>query len=117
MGAERAAREHMASLFERTWVGLLNGDAEVRGSGYLRQPAKWAVNVDDGLVATQAAAITFPITSVAWGDYDRVGVFDASSGGALMFTLAVPKKRNVQDSMQVRFPAGALVYSAFLPVN
>lgn len=110
------------------YVGLLTasandtgGGTEVTGGSYARVAvtsgtAAWngthgtttgASSGTDGTVEN-AATIAFPTPSVSWGNVTHWGVYDAASGGNLLFygVLTVAKTINIGDA--VSFAAGAL---------
>lgn len=101
------------------------GGTEVSGNNYAR--VKTAAGASQGLsdwTATQggtsgassgttgnttnANAINFSIPSASWGNVQWFGLFDAATGGNLIFwgPLTIPKTINAADV--VSFPAGAL---------
>jgi hypothetical protein len=95
------------------------GDAganEVSASGYTRlaiarTTAEWSRS-DDGLGLTyvaNAAAINFPSPSSDWGTVTHIGIWDASTGGNLLWTgaLASPVDMNA-GSPGLEIPAGQL---------
>ena len=115
------------------YVGLLNtapsdagGGTEVSGSNYSRVAvastlANWSgtqgagsTTVSTGNTATTSnnVAIVFPVPSANWSDSTTstryVGLFDAPTGGNLLFyyALAIPKVVNSGDD--IRFASGQL---------
>jgi hypothetical protein len=90
------------------------GGTEVSGGSYARvqrdpADANWTgASATNGLT-DNAAAITFPTPSANWGTVTHWGIFDASSGGNLLFhgALAVAKTINNGDPAP-SFPANTL---------
>jgi hypothetical protein len=90
------------------------GGTEVTGGSYARvdRPpldANWtAASATDGLT-DNAAVITFPAPTANWGVITHFAIFDATSGGNLLFhgALTTPKTVNNGDPAPT-FPAGAL---------
>ena len=93
------------------WIALFTaapsdsgGGTEVAGGSYARVQrdpldANWtAASATDGKT-DNAAAITFPAPSAGWGVVTHFGIFDASSGGNLLFhgALTVAKTINASD--------------------
>ena len=129
-GASAAAGTGPANLY----LGLHNGAAlgatpdagsftEVTGNGYARftvvsSLTNWKSTQNDNLVSTGTGGttsntnlITFATpTPSGWGTVTGVGVFDAVSGGNLLFytDLAAAKVINAIDT--VTCPAGALTF-------
>ncbi len=110
-------------------IGLLTaapsdsgGGTEVSGNSYARVAvtsslANWAGTQSAGSTIASSgtggqtsnnAAITFPTPSGTWGTVSHFGIYDASSGGNLLFhgSLSVAKTINQGDT--VSFPAGSL---------
>lgn len=110
------------------YVGLLTaapsdtgGGTEVTGGSYARVAVTSATTAWNGTHGTttgassgtdgtieNAATITFPTPSASWGTVTHWGVYDAATGGNLLFQapLTVAKTINIGDA--VSFAAGAL---------
>jgi len=85
------------------------GGTEVSGGSYARQTVVFSAPVNGQ--STNVADVLFPIATVAWGTIVAFGVYDASSGGNLLYFNNLSTPRNVQINDQVRFPAGQLIAS------
>lgn len=90
------------------------GGTEVSGGGYARVQrdpldANWTADSPTDGLTDNAAAITFPTPTADWGQVTHFGIFDASSGGNLLFHggLTTPKTVNDGDPAP-SFAAGAL---------
>lgn len=115
-----------------TYVALLTaapsdagGGTEVSGGSYARvtvssSMANWAGTQSSGSTTASSGtggttsnnnAITFPSPTANWGTVTHVGVYDASSGGNLLFwsALTVSKTINNGDAAP-SFAAGALTF-------
>lgn len=87
---------------------------EVSGNGYARQTTTWGSPSYSSAATTisNSAAITFPTaTGGAWGSIVAVGIFDAATGGNLIWwgTLLSPKTVGLGETFQ--FGVGALSLS------
>lgn len=98
------------------------GGTEVSGSNYARVAvtsslANWAGTQGAGTTVASSGtggqtsnnnAITFPTPSATWGTVTHFGIYDASTGGDLLFygQLTISKVINQADT--VTFPAGSL---------
>ena len=112
-------------------VGLLTaapsdtgGGTEVSGNGYARQNlapslTNWAgtqaaasTTASSGTSGTTSnnVAITFPTPTASWGTVTAFGVYDASTGGNLLFygNLNIAKTINQGDT--VTFPISSLSF-------
>jgi hypothetical protein len=81
------------------------GGTEVSGGSYARQTCAFTVS---GNLATNTAAVEWPVATGSWGTLVAVGVFDAASSGNLLAwgTLAVNKTIGAGDVF--RIPTGDL---------
>jgi hypothetical protein len=113
------------------YVGLLTGapgeaggGTEISAGSYARVKTAagasqaltdWKSTQNDSLASTGTGgnttntnALTFPTPSATWGTVTHFGLYDADSGGNLLFygTLTIAKTINQSDT--VTFPAGSL---------
>ena len=89
------------------------GGTEVSGGSYARVAVSGAAGSWDapsgGTGATEnTAAITFPAATASWGTVTHVGIFDASTGGNLLFHGALTESKAVGDGDTFEFAIGAL---------
>lgn len=98
------------------------GGTEVSGNGYARVSVtssltNWAGTQSTGSTTASSGtggqtsnngAITFPTPSATWGTVTHFAIYDAATGGNLLFygALTIPKTVNQSDT--VSFPAGSL---------
>lgn len=113
-GASAAAGTGPTSLY----VGLLTaapsdtgGGTEVSGGSYARvtvasSMANWAGTQSAGSTTASSGTggttsnnntITFPAPTANWGVVTHVGVYDASSGGNLMFYMALTVSKTINN--------------------
>lgn len=111
------------------YVGLLTaapsdsgGGTEVSGNNYSRVTvanslANWAGTQSAGSTVASSgtggqtsnnAAITFATPSGTWGTVTHFGIYDAVSGGNLMFWGALTISKTINQSDTVTFPAASL---------
>lgn len=125
-GATAAAGTGPATVY----IGLMtaadsdsSSGTEVSGGSYARQAitsalANWAGTQSAGSTTTSSGTggttsnnnvVTFPAPSANWGTITHMGIFDAVSGGNLLFwaALTTPKTVNNGDPAPT-FPAAAL---------
>lgn len=91
------------------------GGTEVSGGSYARAAVtNDATNFPAavGGVKSNAAAITFAQATAAWGTATHVGVFDALSGGNLLFWAPLTAGKTVQSGDQFSFSIGQLQFTA-----
>lgn len=113
------------------YVGLLTaapsdagGGTEVSGNAYARVKAAagasqaltdWKSTQNDSLASsgtggntTNTNAITFPTPTATWGTVTHFGIYDASTGGNLLFWGALTISKTINQSDTVTFPSGTL---------
>lgn len=99
-----------------TWVALFTaapgyagGGTEVTGGSYARQEitdADWAAAA--GREISNDIALTFPQASASWGLVTHFALFDAPSGGNMLFFGALSQSVSIPLGAQRIFPAGSL---------
>lgn len=85
-----------------TWyVGLFTtattdagGGTEVTGGSYARQAASFTVTND---TAATSANILFPTASADWGSISHIAIYDASSGGNMLFHGAASSTKTISS--------------------
>jgi len=82
---------------------------EVSTGGYARQVATF--NASAGGVADSDADVTFTASGADFGTITHVGLYDAVSGGNLLFHTALDASRSVLDGDTLTFAAGSIVFS------
>jgi len=90
------------------YIGLFNsspsdagGGTEVTGAGYARAQvaqldANWTISGTPKVI-TNTNPITFPTPAANWGTVNYFGVFDAASGGNLLYWAALATARPVNN--------------------
>lgn len=110
-------------------VGLLTaapsdsgGGTEVSGGSYARVAvtsslANWAgtqsagssvASTGSGGQTSNNVAITFPTPTAGWGNVTHFGIYDAASGGNLLFWGALTIAKTINQADTVTFPAASL---------
>jgi len=94
------------------------GGTEVSGGSYARvqrnpADANWTAPDSTGGITRNAAVLTFPAPTANWGTVTHFGIFDATSGGNLLFWGALSSSRTINngdaapefaiDALQVTF--------------
>jgi hypothetical protein len=100
------------------------GGTEVSAGSYARVAvasslASWAGTQSAGSTTASSGtggttsnngAIAFPAPAEGWGTVTHYGVYDASSGGNLLFYAALGANRTINAGDTVSFPAGQLTF-------
>ena len=69
--------------------------AEVTGGSYARTAASFATaSGTSGLVATDAD-VTFPTATASWGTVGWIGLWDAASGGNMLYHTALDTSKTI----------------------
>ena len=92
------------------------GGTEVTGGSYARvavsrATGSWAAPADNSGAqrTSNVGAITFPSPTANWGTVTHFGIFDASSGGNLLYWGALGTSRNILNGDNApSFAAGTL---------
>jgi hypothetical protein len=104
-------------------IGLLTtapndagGGSEVAGNNYARVQvnpgdANWTAPTIGNGVTANVSAITFPTPSASWGTITHFGVYDAASGGNLLFHGALTQSKVTNGGDTISFAAGALQFT------
>lgn len=86
-----------------------NTGTEVSGGGYTRQPVTFSAASAGQIV--NSADVVFPVATAAWGTITHVGVFDAATGGNLLYYAALSAAKTIDVNDQFKMPAGQLSFS------
>lgn len=71
--------------------------AEVTGGSYARTTASFATaSGTSGLVATDAD-VTFPTATATWGTVGWIGLWDAASGGNMLYYTALDTSKTIDS--------------------
>ena len=98
------------------------GGTEVSGGAYARVAVtssltNWAGTQSAGSTTASSGtggqtsnniAITFPTPSATWGTATHFGIYDAPTGGNLLFHGALSIAKTINESDTVTFPVGTL---------
>ena len=113
------------------YIGLLTaapsdsgGGTEVSGNAYARVKAAagasqaltdWKSTQNDSLASTGTGgnttntnAVNFPTPTATWGVVTHFGIYDALTGGNLLFWGSLTISKTINQSDTVTFPAGTL---------
>lgn len=99
-----------------TAPGETGGGVEVSGGGYARQnvattgwnaPTATGATADEQILSN-AAAITFPTATAAWGTVAAVGIYDTAVGGNLLYFGNLTTAKSVTAGDTFKFNAGDL---------
>lgn len=87
-----------------------NTGTECAATGdYARQQVTFSAPVDG--VTSNTALVQFPIASLSWGTVTHIGIFDAPSGGNLLFHGAISPTQTINAGGRIEFPAGSIQIS------
>jgi hypothetical protein len=86
--------------------GEAAGGTEVSGGAYQRQAAAFAAASNGQTQNT--ADITFPIATADWGTITHVALFDAQTGGNMLFYASLTAQKQIQSGDQMVIKLGNL---------
>lgn len=87
--------------------GESGGGTEVSGGAYVRKQVDFDAPVS-GVAQNSAPGITFPAASASWGEVVAMALFDAATGGNMLYYGPLTEARTVEQNDVFQFPAGAL---------
>ena len=97
------------------YVGLFTSDptdadtgTEVSGGSYARTAVTFSVT---GNAATNTAAVEFPAATASWGTVSHIAIYDASTGGNMLFHTALDTAKAITDGDVFRIPTGDLDFT------
>lgn len=82
------------------------GGTEVSGGGYARQSATFAAASSPGGTTSNTNEVTFTASGAAFGTVTHIGIFDASTGGNLLWHGALNASKTIADGDALVFSAG-----------
>jgi len=81
---------------------------EVSGGSYARTAASFATaSGTSGLVATDAD-VTFPTATASWGTVGWIGLWDAASGGNMLYHTALDSSKTIDSGDIFKITTGNL---------
>lgn len=84
------------------------GFTEMSGGGYARQGCAFTTATDGDAGSTNAGDVAFPVATSDWPTIAHVALFDAATGGRLLWRGALDTSRDVVAGRQLVFAAGEL---------
>lgn len=82
------------------------GGTEVSGNGYSRQAVTFAAATSPGGTTSNTGDISFTASGGNWGTITHIGIFDASSGGNLLWHGVMTASKIVNDGDTLEFSTG-----------
>ncbi len=82
---------------------------ELSGNGYARQAVTYGAALNGSI--SNDSAITFPTATGAWGLVGYIGVFDAATGGNLLYHDALSTAKQIDSGDTLSFGIGDLSVS------
>lgn len=87
-------------------VGDDNSGTQVSGGSYARQAVTFNAAVSGS--TSNSGTVNFPTATASWGTVTHFGIFDAVSGGNLLYWGALTTSKTVDNGDVFTFPAGNL---------
>lgn len=84
------------------------GGVEVTGGSYARQSAIAAFSAPSAGSISLSSTITFPTPTASWGSITGIGLLDASTGGNLLWAVALSGSVSVGTGVVVTINSAAL---------
>jgi hypothetical protein len=86
------------------------GGTEVSGGGYARQPVTFGAPGAgiNGRKVANSADVTFPVATAPWGTITHCAIFDAATGGNMLYQGALEASKAIDTGDQLKFATGDL---------
>jgi hypothetical protein len=85
--------------------GEAQGGTEVSGGSYVREAVTFTVSGD---LATNSAAIEWPVATATWGTITHIAVYDALTGGNQIAYAPLTNAKTIASGDVLRVPASEL---------
>lgn len=89
------------------FVGLFSGVAEVAQASYARKSAAFVASTEGQ--TSNSADILFPIAQETWGEITDIAIFDAATGGNMLFKAPAEFVKLIDVSSQYKIPKNYLI--------
>lgn len=90
-----------------SFVALFNNNTEISQASYARQPVSF--NAPSNGQTSNSADVLFPIANENWGSVTHIGVFDAQTGGNMLFKSIAEFEKVIDISSQYKIPKNYLI--------
>jgi hypothetical protein len=84
------------------------GGTEVSGSGYSRKTVTFAAATSPAGTTSNTGAVSFTATGGSWGTITHIGIFDAATGGNLLWHGGLTASKTVGDGDTIEFAISAI---------
>lgn len=84
------------------------GGTECSGNGYSRQSVSFDAATGTGGTTSNSGAVTFTASGGNFGNVTHIGIFDASSGGNLIWHGAMAASKQVNSGDSIQFAQGSI---------
>lgn len=101
-------------LPESLWLGLFTANGEVVGGNYSRVNVTGKFTKSQNGATENAGQIVFPVPSVGWGIITGVGLFDAETGGQMLFSAGVDTSFSAPPNTNIYFNPGVIKFGLTL---
>lgn len=89
------------------FVALFNGTTELAQTSYARKPATFVTSAEGQ--TSNNNDILFPIAQEVWGEITHIAIFDALSGGNMLFKSNAEFVKLIDISSQYKIPKNYLI--------
>ncbi|MER2039725.1 MAG: hypothetical protein ABS944_16380 [Solibacillus sp.] len=94
-------------ISRQAYVALFNENNEIVQTSYVRQSVTF--NTPANGQASNNADILFPIANENWGNVTHIGIYDAITGGNLLFKSPAEFIKTIDISSQYKVPKNYLI--------
>ena len=89
------------------FVALFNNNTEIAEASYERQPVPF--NTPANGQTSNSVDVLFPIATENWGSVTHIAIFDARTGGNMLFKSIAEFEKVIDISSQYKIPKNYLI--------
>ena len=101
----KVLRENLVNT--TAFIALFNEANEITQPSYVRQAAPFTTPANGQ--TSNSADVLFPIANEVWGSITHIGIFDAQTGGNLLYRSPAEFVKTVDVSSQYKIPKNYLI--------
>ncbi|MCM8738282.1 hypothetical protein M5E06_29580 [Azospirillum sp. A1-3] len=105
------ATVYVAALTTASTVTTPGTEVSTASTGYARQAITAAMSAASNGASANAAAIVFGPASASWGNITDYAIFDAATGGNMLWYGTLPAAKTIAAADELKFAAGNLSQS------
>ncbi|MFD1627648.1 phage tail fiber protein [Azospirillum griseum] len=102
---------YLAALTSASTVSASGTEVSTTSTGYARQAITATMSVSSNGASSNATAVVFGPASSAWGTITDYAIFDAATGGNMLWFGTLSAAKTIASADELKFAAGQLSQS------